>query len=109
MEIKCYKFNHEAPESSPTDLQKCKDAFAKYAKTSEWHNGYSSILPNLAESGIIRSGGYSFNLRPFLKAYLVWHRHGGISRYFAPSKKALRNILHVGSDVRIADCPREFL
>jgi hypothetical protein len=55
--------------------------------------GYHSNFHDVSRSGTLKIMGYKYNLRPFLKLYLV-KQYGSWSEYYAPNKTTLRKCLH---------------
>ena len=58
-----------------------------------YNGGYHSQFMNVAQSGIYKNMGYAYNLRPYLKRYLV-KQYGNWNEYFAPNKTMLRKSMH---------------
>ena len=57
--------------------------------TKIYHNGYSGCLHDLKRTGNVKIMGYLYNLKPYLKLYLV-KQYGEWTEVFAPNKTLLR-------------------
>ena len=101
-----FSFFEGFKESSQEEIDKAGDFFMKYAKTESW-NGYSPHFHSLVNEGVIRSAGYVFDMKPFLKKYL-YRSYGSINVGYAPSKEALRNICHLSKTDSVVECPKDF-
>jgi hypothetical protein len=59
--------------------------------------GYHTNFHDVSRTGMLKIMGYKYNLRPYLKQYLV-KQYGSWQEYYAPNKTALRKCLHGAID-----------
>jgi hypothetical protein len=55
--------------------------------------GYHGFFHEVSRNGRAKIMGYSYNLKPYLKSYIVL-QHGNWQEYLAPNKTLLRCALH---------------
>jgi hypothetical protein len=55
--------------------------------------GYHSNFHDVSRTGMLKVMGYKYNLRPFLKLYLV-KQYSSWQEHYAPNKTTLRKCLH---------------
>lgn len=70
------------------------DAFIK----SVYNGGYHGNYIDVSKTGILRRLGYQYNLRDYLKKYIVKDYYGNIFEMYAPNKMAVRKC--EGNNVR---------
>ena len=56
-------------------------------------------------SGYVRSMGFFYDYRPFLKKYIVKFHYGGFSEYYARSVKELRENLNLSKKDQVQPTP----
>lgn len=59
----------------------------------KYNSRFAFGMDNILNTGIFKLGGYAYDLRPWLKLYLIkqygnWHQH------YAPNKKLLKKITY---------------
>ena len=57
---------------------------------SVYDGGYHGNYNDISRSGIFKRLGYQYNLRPYLKKYIVKNYYGQIFEMYAPNKTAIR-------------------
>ena len=102
-----YKFNFNAPDIPTDELDKIYEGYRKSIEDDTAYQGVLSLGVNLMhDNGYRRFAGYCYNLRPFLKCYII--RQDGIySRVWAKNKTSIRKIY--GRSLKIGVCPKELI
>jgi hypothetical protein len=57
------------------------------------HKGYHGSQHNAMNFGSIKIMGYLYDIKRYLKKYIIKTEHYGILEYYAPNKTTLRKIL----------------
>jgi len=104
---KYYKFSLNAPDMSAESLDALYKYYGDSIKDGTAYQGVLSLGANLMhDNGYHRFAGYCFDLRPFLKCFIV-EQYGTYSKIWAKNKTSIRKVW--GGTLRIGACPKELI
>jgi hypothetical protein len=86
--VRFYKFSTSATETPPFYIDDPKGfLLSKYTKQNRFNND------NLTKYGIYKRAGWLYDLKPYLKKYVV-KQYDQWSESYAPNKTILRNVTY---------------
>jgi hypothetical protein len=108
---KYYKFSATAYNYTKEELDKIyyhyKEVFSNLVNYSNYHTNLESVL----SSGIVKNMGWKYDLRCFLKRYLIKDiRYGEVTykSIYAINKTAIRSTKKFSSKAKIIPYPKQF-
>ncbi len=103
-----YRAFVENPKTIPEIFSLCDGDNIEDWLEEKYSSSSNFGVDHLLKEGCYRKGGWLFDLRPYLKKYIIKEPYGFLHMAYAPSVYLLRRVDNLNSLVKIALAPKNF-